>query len=167
LRNDQEYDKTTTISLSQPPIYYFEQDTEISVLSSFLGKSGSCHHSQGPQSLKMYDLLSNLETIYEIILLNSLCQQSTSRRAIRLLITRGMIFHLCQQTSGSEACLLAALDLWRVVLLKRSVTMIFTCPLLSWCKTTSPFRENNNVLVFLFPSWSTCGSFAFKNSFIC
>ena len=29
--------------------------------------------------------------------------------------------------------------------------MVITCPLLSCCKTSSPFRENNNVVVFPFP----------------
>ena len=27
----------------------------------------------------------------------------------------------------------------------------FTCPLLSWCKISSPIKENNNVILFLFP----------------
>ena len=28
--------------------------------------------------------------------------------------------------------------------------MVFTCPLLFWCRISSPFRENNNVVVFQF-----------------
>ena len=31
-----------------------------------------------------------------------------------------------------------------------SITMVFTCPILSWCTISSPFRENNNVVVFPF-----------------
>jgi hypothetical protein len=31
------------------------------------------------------------------------------------------------------------------------VTMVFICPLLSSCKMSSIFRENNNVVVFPFP----------------
>ena len=46
---------------------------------------------------------------------------------------------------------LAGPDLWRRMLLKGSIIMAFTCPLLSWCKSSSPFRENNNVIVFPFP----------------
>ena len=48
-------------------------------------------------------------------------------------------------------CLLVALDLWKRMSLKCSITMIFTCPLLSWCKIPSAFRENNDVLVFSIP----------------
>ena len=48
-------------------------------------------------------------------------------------------------------CLLAGPDLWKTVSLKYSITNVFTCPLLSWCKITSPFWENNNVVVFPFP----------------
>ena len=46
---------------------------------------------------------------------------------------------------------------------------VFTCPLLSRCKISSPFRENNNVVVFLFPFhifMRTCDSPAFKDSFL-
>ena len=47
------------------------------------------------------------------------------------------------------------------------ITMVFTCLLLSWCKMSSPFKENNNVAVFPFPScwWPTCGSSNFKDNF--
>ena len=48
-------------------------------------------------------------------------------------------------------CLLAGPDLWKRMPLKCSITMIFTCPLLSWCKISSPFRENSNVVVFPLP----------------
>jgi hypothetical protein len=44
-------------------------------------------------------------------------------------------------------CLLAGPDL-----LKCSITMIFTCSLLSWYKLSSRFRENSDVVVFPFPS---------------
>ena len=36
------------------------------------------------------------------------------------------------------------------MLLKQFISMVFTCPLLSGCKISSPFRENNN-LVYPFP----------------
>ena len=42
-------------------------------------------------------------------------------------------------------CLLAGPDLWRIMLLK--ITMVFTWPLLSLCKISSPFRENNNMVI--------------------
>ena len=48
-------------------------------------------------------------------------------------------------------CLLAGPDLWKRMPLKCSNTMVFTCPLLSWCTISSLFRENNNVVVLLFP----------------
>ena len=32
------------------------------------------------------------------------------------------------------------------------ILMVFTCSLLSWCNISSPIRENNNVVVFPFPS---------------
>jgi hypothetical protein len=48
-------------------------------------------------------------------------------------------------------CLLAGPDLWNRMPLKCSITMVFTCPLLSWCKMSSHFRENNNVVVFPIP----------------
>ena len=35
--------------------------------------------------------------------------------------------------------------------LKCSITLVFTCPLLSRCTISSLFRENNNVVVFPFP----------------
>ena len=47
-------------------------------------------------------------------------------------------------------CLLAGLDLWKKMLLQCSITMVFTYPLLSWCKISSLFKENNNMLVFPF-----------------
>ena len=47
-------------------------------------------------------------------------------------------------------CLLADPDLWKRLPLKCSITMIFICPLLPWCQISSPFRENNNVVVFPF-----------------
>ena len=34
--------------------------------------------------------------------------------------------------------------------LKCSITMVFPCPLLSWRAISSPFKENNNVVVFPF-----------------
>ena len=40
-------------------------------------------------------------------------------------------------------CLLASPDLWNRMLLKCSITMIFTCPLLPWCEISSPFKETN------------------------
>ena len=48
-------------------------------------------------------------------------------------------------------CLLAGPDLWKRMPLNCSITMIFTCPLLSWCTISSLFRGNNNVVVFPFP----------------
>ena len=48
-------------------------------------------------------------------------------------------------------CLLAGPDLWKRILLKFSITMVFTCPLLTWCKISGYFREANNVVVFQFP----------------
>ena len=48
-------------------------------------------------------------------------------------------------------CLLAGLDLWKRMLLKCSITMIFTCSLLSLCTISSLFREYNNVVVLPFP----------------
>jgi hypothetical protein len=47
--------------------------------------------------------------------------------------------------------LLAGLNLWKRMPLKCSITMVFTCPLLSLCTISSLFRENNNVVVFPFP----------------
>ena len=47
-------------------------------------------------------------------------------------------------------CLIAGLNLLKAMLLKCSITVVFTCPLLSWCRISSPFWENNNIL-FLFP----------------
>ena len=41
-------------------------------------------------------------------------------------------------------------DLWKTMLVKCSITMVFTCPLLSFCKIKSSFRECNNVVVFPF-----------------
>ena len=46
-------------------------------------------------------------------------------------------------------CLLAGSNLWKRMLLKCSVTMVFTCPLLPWCKILSPFKENNTVVFSL------------------
>ena len=43
------------------------------------------------------------------------------------------------------SCLLAGPEL-----LKCSIIMVFTCPLLSWCKISSPFIDHNNVVVFQF-----------------
>ena len=48
--------------------------------------------------------------------------------------------------------------------------MGFTCPLLSWCKISNPFREKINDVVFHFLStsscsWPTYGSSPFKDSF--
>ena len=49
-------------------------------------------------------------------------------------------------------CLLTGTDLWKRMSWKCSITMVFACPLLSWCKISSPFRENNNnVVVLPFP----------------
>ena len=47
-------------------------------------------------------------------------------------------------------CLLAGPDLWNRMLLNCSITMVFSCPLLSWCEISSPFRDNNKVVVFPF-----------------
>ena len=47
-------------------------------------------------------------------------------------------------------CLLAGPDSWKRMLLKFSITMVFTCLLLSWCKIWSPFRKSSNVVVFQF-----------------
>ena len=44
-------------------------------------------------------------------------------------------------------CLLAGSNLWTRIPLKCSITVVFTCPLLSWCKISSHFRENNNVVI--------------------
>ena len=41
-------------------------------------------------------------------------------------------------------------DFWKRMALKCFITMLFTCPLLSSCKISSPFRENNNVVIFAF-----------------
>ena len=41
--------------------------------------------------------------------------------------------------------------MWKRMLLKCFITMVFTCPLLSCCTISSPLRENNNVEVSLFP----------------
>ena len=46
-------------------------------------------------------------------------------------------------------CLLAGPDLWKRMLLNCSITMVFICPLLSWYKISSPFRENDNIIVLL------------------
>ena len=50
------------------------------------------------------------------------------------------------------------------------ITMVLTCPLLFLCKISSPFRENNNVVIFpflyIYPSPSSAGgSSAFRDSF--
>ena len=37
------------------------------------------------------------------------------------------------------------------MLLKCAITVVITSPRLSLCKISSPFRENNNVVVFPFP----------------
>ena len=48
-------------------------------------------------------------------------------------------------------CLLADPELWKGMLLKCSITMVFTCPLFSWCQISSLIRKNNNVLFLQFP----------------
>ena len=48
-------------------------------------------------------------------------------------------------------CLLSGPDLWKRILLKYTITMVFSWPLLSWCKFLSPFKENNNMVVFPIP----------------
>ena len=47
-------------------------------------------------------------------------------------------------------CLLAGPDLWKRMLYKCFVTMMFTCLLLSWYKMSRPFRGSNNVMIFPF-----------------
>ena len=52
--------------------------------------------------------------------------------------------------------------------LEMSITMVFTCLLLS-CQISIPFRENSNVVLFQSPfhillSLATCGSSAFMDS---
>jgi hypothetical protein len=47
-------------------------------------------------------------------------------------------------------CLLAGPDLLKMMPLKCSITTVFTFPHLSWCKISSPFMENNNVVVLRF-----------------
>ena len=47
--------------------------------------------------------------------------------------------------------LVAGPDLWSRMPLKCSITMVFACPLLSWCKIWSPFRENKNIIGFPVP----------------
>ena len=47
-------------------------------------------------------------------------------------------------------CLLAGLDLRKRMPLMCSITMVFTCPLLSCYTISTLFRENNNVVVFPF-----------------
>ena len=54
-------------------------------------------------------------------------------------------------TGWYVCCILTDQDLWKKMLLKCSITMGFTCPLLSSCQISSYFRENNNVAVFQFP----------------
>ena len=63
-------------------------------------------------------------------------------------------------------CLLAVPDLWKRMQLKCSIAMIFTCPLLSWCTISSPFRKNNNVEVdnSHFLSTSSCSLSTLKTS---
>ena len=41
--------------------------------------------------------------------------------------------------------MLAGPDLWKIMLLKCSITMVFICPLLPF-----PFRKNNNLVIFPF-----------------
>jgi hypothetical protein len=48
-------------------------------------------------------------------------------------------------------CLFADPGSWNRMFLLCSITLVFTCPLLSWCKISSLFRENINVVVFSFP----------------
>ena len=45
----------------------------------------------------------------------------------------------------------SGLDLKKRMLLKCSITVVFTCPLILWCKISSPFSENTNAVVFPFP----------------
>ena len=47
-------------------------------------------------------------------------------------------------------CLIAGSDVRKRMLLKCSITMVYTCPLLSWGKISNTFRENNNAVVFPF-----------------
>ena len=63
--------------------------------------------------------------------------------------------------------LLVGPDLWKSMPLKCSINMVFTYLLLCWCKISSPFRESNNMVVFLllFHIFIPCGSSAFKDSF--
>ena len=37
------------------------------------------------------------------------------------------------------------------VVVLRFLAMVFPCPHISWCKMSSPFRQNNNLVVFPFP----------------
>ena len=55
------------------------------------------------------------------------------------------------RTDWLASSLLAGPDLWKRMSLKCSIAMVFICPLLSWCKISSSFRENSNVVVFKFP----------------
>ena len=56
--------------------------------------------------------------------------------------------------------------LWKRILLKCFITLVFNIPLLTWCKISSPSRENNNVvfpfLFHIFKPLATCGSSAFR-----
>ena len=50
-----------------------------------------------------------------------------------------------------DMLLVSSPNLWKRMLLKYSITVMFTCPILSWCKISNPLRENNNVVVLPFP----------------
>ena len=61
-------------------------------------------------------------------------------------------------------------DLWKIMLLKCSIIMVFSWPLLSLCKIASPFRQNSNLVISRFLCISSCrsptyGSSTFKDSF--
>jgi hypothetical protein len=64
---------------------------------------------------------------------------------------RGRVITRYVKIDWLVCCLLAGTDLWKRMPLKCSITMVFTCPLISWCKISSSFLENNNVVVFPIP----------------
>ena len=69
-----------------------------------------------------------------------------------IIFKRLFVYNRCHiKCIGWLVCwLLAGPDLWKRKPLKCSITMVFTCPLLSLCEISISFRENN-VAVFPFP----------------
>ena len=104
----------------------------------------------------MVETSANIEVFVQIVLINIeflFCSLFFLQRnqTNTIITSRKVKVNFRDLIDWLVGCLLAGLDLWKRMLLKCSITMVFTCPLLSWCKVSSPLRENNNVVEFPFP----------------